>query len=257
MPFTRAVVRPPPPGFAGGLTTAADGPPDLDLALAQHRAYCAALGGCGLQLIELPPDAAHPDSCFVEDTAIVTARGAVLTRPGAASRRGEVADIEPALRGSITDFASIEAPGTVDGGDVCDIDGHFLIGISARTNEHGARQLARILGGWDYRASLVDIRGHQSLLHLKSGVSYLGEGTMVAVPAISQHPALARYDTLSTAPGEDYAANCVAVNGRILVAAGYPGLAAALAGRGHDVLPLEMSEFRKMDGGPSCLSLRF
>jgi dimethylargininase len=255
--FARAIVRPPPPSFAGALTSASEGPPDLDLALAQHRAYCEALAACGLDLIELPPDAAHPDSCFVEDTAILTARGAVLTRPGAPSRLGEVAAIEPALRQRFQDLACIEAPGTVDGGDVCDADGHFLIGISARTNEQGARQLARILKGWGYRSDLVDLCGQQALLHLKSGLSSLGDGRMVVSRELAGCPALDGYQAIEVAPAEAYAANCVAINGRVLVAAGYPRLAATLAAWGCDVMPLEMSEFRKMDGGLSCLSLRF
>jgi dimethylargininase len=257
MKFSHAIVRPPPESFAGGLTTAADGPPDLGLALAQHGAYCQALSACGLEVIGLPADDRYPDSCFVEDTAIVTARGVVLTRPGAPSRQGEVAAIEPALRERVVHLARIEAPATVDGGDVCDAGGHYLIGISARTSEAGARQLAGILEDWGYRASLVDLGGQPSLLHLKSGISYLGDGRMVATPAVAGHPALAGYDTIVTAPGEDYAANCVAINGRVLVAAGYPRLAAALAAAGHNLLVLEMSEFRKMDGGLSCLSLRF
>ena len=257
MSFTRAIVRPPASSFADGLTTAVEGPPDLRLAAVQHRAYCEALAACGLRLVELPPDATHPDSCFVEDTAIVTARGAVLTRPGALSRQGEVPAIEPALREACGELARIEPPGTVDGGDVCEADGHFLVGVSARTSEDGALQLARILEGWGYRATLVDIRRERGLLHLKSGISHLGEGLLVATPGAARHPALAGFDVVPTATGEDYAANCVAVNGRVLVAAGYPRLAATLAGRGLDVLPLEMSEFRKMDGGLSCLSLRF
>lgn len=257
MQFTRAIVRPPPPGFADGLTTAVDGPPDLGLALQQHGAYCAALSACGLNVVTLAPDAAYPDSCFVEDTAVVTPRGAILTRPGAPSRRGEVATIEPALRGLAGEAARIEAPGTVDGGDVCEADGHFLIGLSARTNEAGAAQLSRFLEALGYRASLVDIRGHARLLHLKSGLSYVGGGRMVATPDLAGHPALDGHATVLTAPGEDYAANCVAINGRVLVPAGYPRLAAALAALGHDLLALEMSEFRKMDGGLSCLSLRY
>jgi dimethylargininase len=257
MIFTHAIVRPPPPGYAGGLTSASEGPPDLDLALAQHGAYCEALATCGLEVIGLPADDRHPDSCFVEDTAIVTARGAVLTRPGAPSRQGEVAAIEPALRERVQDLARIEAPGTVDGGDVCDADGRFLVGISARTNEHGATQLARILEGWGFRTGLVDLRGQPGLLHLKSGLSYLGDGRMVISRELAGCPALDAYDTIEATPAEAYAANCVAINGRVLVAAGYPRLAATLAARGCEVLPLDMSEFRKMDGGLSCLSLRF
>jgi len=145
----------------------------------------------------------------------------------------------------------------VDGGDVCDADGHVLVGISARTNEEGAGQLARILEGWGFRSSFVDIRGQQALLHLKSGMSYLGDGRMVISSELAGWATLDGYETPEVSPAEAYAANCVAINGRVLVAAGYPRLAATLAARGCDVVPLEMSEFRRMDGGLSCLSLRF
>ncbi len=257
MSFTRAVVRPPPPNFAGGITTSTEGPPEMNRALAQHHGYCLALEQCGLALSSLSADPAYPDSCFVEDTAIVTARGAVITRPGAPSRAGEVQSILPALQPYFTDIARIAAPGTVDGGDVCEVDGHFLIGLSARTNEAGAGQLAGLLGDMGYRASVIDIRGSPRLLHLKTGLSSLGAGRLLITADLPRAEALAPYELVEVDENERYAANCVAINDKLLLAAGYPKTRAAVEALGHETLVLEMSEFRKMDGSLTCLSLRF
>src|SRR5580698_6023034 len=145
--FTRAIARIPGSNFDAGLTTAAFGAPVFDLVLEQHNRYRDALIECGLELTTLEADLRFPDSTFVEDTAILTARGAVLMRPGAASRTGEVDAIRPAVLKFFPAAPSIEAPGTVDGGDICEAEDHFFIGLSHRTNEEGARQLAAYLGG--------------------------------------------------------------------------------------------------------------
>ena len=253
MSFTRAIVRPPGRSFAAGLSSGAEGPPDVDRAREQHATYVQALRDCGLAVTCLEPDEAHPDATFVEDTAIVTARGAILTRPGAPSRVGEVRSMAECLRQFHADLCVIAPPGTVDGGDICEADGHFLIGVSARTNEHGAHQMAQHLGRMGYSSSMVDIRANSALLHLKSGVAFLGDGVWVADGGI----ALDGRDVIRVPPSEAYAANCVRVNDAVLVAAGYPQVSAALGSRGCRVVHLEMSEFRKMDGGLSCLSLRF
>ena len=259
--FSRAIVRPPERNFAAGLTSAAEGPPDFGRAVEQHAGYVRALRECGLDVTVLAPDGEHPDATFVEDTAIVTARGAVVTRPGAPSREGEVQSIAQCLREFFNDLPAIEAPGTVDGGDICEADGHFLIGVSARTNASGARQLGHLLAEFGYASSVVDIRSTPGLLHLKSGIAYLGDGTWVADAGIesdlrSQRAVEVR-DVIVASPAEAYAANCVRVNDAVLLAAGYPQMSAALSRGAWRVLTLEMSEFRKMDGGLSCLSLRF
>jgi dimethylargininase len=244
------------------LSTAAEGPPDVDLALGQHARYVQALRDRGLEVIQLQPDEAHPDATFVEDTAIVTGRGAVLTRPGAPSRRGEVQSIAQCLSTCCAHRQAIEAPGTVDGGDVCEAEGHFLIGVSARTNEHGAQQLAEHLGRWGYASSIIDIRNKSALLHLKSGIAYLGDALWVADAAIEDELRSCRgvgraSRIVIVSPSEAYAANCVRVNDAVFTAAGYPVTRAALEGGGCRVVEIDVSEFRKMDGGLSCLSLRF
>ena len=261
MQFTRAVVRPPSSTFAAGLSSAAEGPPDLDRALAQHALYVGALRDCGLEVTSLEPDDAYPDSTFVEDTAIMTERGAIVMRPGAPSREGEVTGMRRCLGNFYPELPAIDTPGTVDGGDICEADGHFLIGVSARTNEHGANQLERHLHRWGHASSIIDIRGNAALLHLKSGIAYLGNGLWVVQEGIERElrsrTGIVVRDVITVTPEEAYAANCVRVNDAVLVAVGYPLVSAAIEARGRRVVPLEVSEFRKMDGGLSCLSLRF
>jgi len=255
--FTRALVRPPTANFADGLTTVTLGVPDIALACAQHSAYCDALRECGLSVVTLAPQPAYPDATFIEDTAVIVPGLAVLARPGASSRLGEVATVRDAVTLAVGTVREVVSPGTLDGGDVCEHGTHLLVGISHRTNEEGARQLAAFAAEVGYTASTIDIRGITSILHLKSGLVSVDDTLLVAIDALGRHAALAGHDVLRVAPGESYAANCVRVNQRVLVADGFPRLAAALKSRGFDPLPLGMSEFQKMDGGLSCLSLRF
>jgi dimethylargininase len=255
--FRRAIVRPPAANFADGLTSVDLGTPDVETALAQHEAYCRALEDCGLELTRLPADPRFPDSTFVEDAAVITARSAILTRPGAESRAGEVAAIAPALSALFREPRRIEAPGTVDGGDVCEAGDHFFIRVGRRTNDDGARQLARYLAADGYSSSLVDLRGIEGILHLKSGIAWLGGKTLVVIDALASHPAFRGWDLVRVPPGEDYASNCVLINDRIFFAEGFPRLERALRERGHRLIVLPVSEFQKMDGGLSCLSLRF
>ena len=255
--FTKAIARPPAPNFSQGLTTSGLGAPDYKRACKQHEAYCAALTRCGLTLTRLAPDPDYPDSTFVEDTAIVTNRCAVLAQPGASSRRGEIESIRNTLADFFPAFMSIEPPGTVDGGDVCETGRNFFIGISERTNEAGAQQLAELLEPLGHPCSSVDIRGESGLLHLKSGLAYLGDNRLVVAESLAGRAEFAGYDLVVVSSGEQYAANCVRVNNQVLVAAGYPAFTGKLRDLGYETITLEMSEFQKMDGGLSCLSLRF
>jgi dimethylargininase len=253
--FTETIVRIPGTNFDQGLTTVQLGVPRFELVLTQHADYCAALRNCGLNVTTLEADLDHPDSTFVEDTAVVTQRSAMLTRPGARSREGEVAAMRPILRRFFPALTEIEAPGTLDGGDICEAGEHFFLGVSQRTNEAGARQLAAHLASMGFTSEVVDVRGIQSILHLKSGVSYVGENTLVVIEEMAGM--FSGYEQIVVAREESYAANCVRVNGRVLVAAGYPRLLGELLEHGFFPLELDMSEFQKMDGGLSCLSLRF
>jgi len=251
--FRNAIARIPASNFAEGLTTVDLGIPCYDQVMEQHARYCEVLRDCGLVLTTLDADLRYPDSTFVEDTAVITPRGAILTRPGATSREGEVA----AIRAFFPRFLEITPPGTLDGGDICEADDHFFIGLSHRTNEEGARQLARHLAAQGYTSSTIDIREMTSILHLKSGIAYIGDDTLVLMEELAENPLFRKYAIICLPPDQTYAANCVRVNDIVLVATGYPYLTAELAKRGFHPAPLAMSEFRKMDGGLSCLSLRF
>jgi dimethylargininase len=253
--FSEAIVRVPGSNFAQGLTTVELGVPRFDEVLAQHARYCEALQACGIRVTTLEADPDYPDSTFVEDTAVVTNRGAVLSRPGACSREGEVAAMRPVLGRFFPALKEIAAPGTLDGGDICEAGEHFFLGVSERTNQEGAAQLGAFLEEMGYTSEVVDVRAMRSILHLKSGVSYVGENTLVVMEEMADM--FAGYELIRVAREESYAANCVGVNDRVLVAAGYPRLRRELRDRGFDPLELEMSEFQKMDGGLSCLSLRF
>jgi len=252
-----AIVRPPSSSFASGLTSVDLGQPDLELAQDQHRAYCNALEECGLSITVLEAEDRFPDSTFVEDTAVLTSHGAIITRPGAASRRGEIDHINSVVRGFFSKVEQIIEPGTVDGGDVCDADGHFFIGLSKRTNRSGAEQLADYLARFGYTSSLIDLSGVSNILHLKSGLAYLSENRLVVIKELQDRDEFAGYERIVVPDEADYAANCVEINGFALVPSGYEVFERQLQSLGYLTRRLDMSEFQKMDGGLSCLSLRF
>jgi len=255
--FQRAIVRPPAKTFNQGLTTAQLGAPDFDLALVQHARYCEALQKCGLELIWLDPEESYPDSTFVEDVAVLTDQAAILTNPGAESRKGEVASMRPVLERFYQNICTIASPGTLDGGDICEAGQHFFIGISERTNPEGGRQLAEFLKSEGFTSSFIQVTGIPGILHLKSGIAYLGDNRLVLIDAFAGQSQFENYDIIRVDEAENYAANCVRVNDYVLLPNGYPILGQSLAHHGYRVLALDMSEYRKMDGGLSCLSLRF
>jgi dimethylargininase len=255
--FRHAIARLPGANLAAGLTRVDLGPPDLTRALDQHARYCDALRDAGLAVEVLASDPDHPDACFVEDCAIVLPEGAILTRPGAASRAGEVDGIVPALAAHYPALARIDAPGTLDGGDICVAGRQVFIGLSHRTNEAGAVQLSRWLADRGYRSATIDIRAIDTILHLKSGLAHLAGDRLLLIDALAGHPAFAGFEVIRVAPEEAYGANAVQVNERVLVARGHAQLEAALRSLGYATLALDMSEYAKLDGGLSCLSLRF
>lgn len=254
--LTRAIVRPPSESFAQGITTAGLGRPDPALASEQHRGYCRALEACGLAVTELPPLLEHPDGCFVEDAAVLLPGLAVISSFGAESRRGEEASVASRLE-EIMPVRRLadENPGArLEGGDVLQVGDRFFIGLSARTNRAGAEAFGRVAASLGFQWATLEVR-HPP--HLKTSLTWLGGNTLVVTPELAQRPELAEYDLIVTDPGETYAACCLFVNGTILMPAGHPAVRAALGRLARPVIEVEMSEFAKMDGGLTCLSLRF
>ncbi len=252
--FTHDIVRIPGCSMVKGLTTSLEGQPDHDLALLQHQGYVEALKRCGLHVIILDPLENYPDSVFVEDVAICTSKCAVITNPGADSRNAETAFIEPALSKVFSNIEHIKTPGFLDGGDIMMVGDHFYIGLSARTNRAGAEELIRILSTYGFSASIIEVEG---LLHLKTGIAYLENNIMLVHEILADHPEFSPYTKIIVPPEEEYAANAIRVNDFVLLPSGYPVTADKLRRAGLKLIELPMSEFRKLDGGLSCLSLRW
>lgn len=253
--FQNAIVRTPSSSMLHGLTTSAHlGKPDYEQALIQHQKYINALTQCNVEVTVLPAIEQFPDSCFVEDVAVLTNSYSLLTRPGATSRQGEVKEIESTLHCFFKQSNRISAPGTLEGGDILQVENHFFIGLSNRTNEEGAQQMMRSLSQQGYTASIIPLK---EFFHLKTGVSYLGNETILVCGELINHPAFSSLKQIIIEPIEAYAANCIAVNGTILMAQGHPKTHKAIKDLGFPIIELDMSEFRKIDGGLSCLSLRF
>ncbi|MFT7413292.1 MAG: dimethylargininase [Paraglaciecola sp.] len=252
--FSKAIVRTPCKAMLAGLTEAEMGLPDYDLACEQHQGYIAALKECGLQVTILPPLESYPDSCFVEDVALLTSKCAILTSPGALSRRGEVEHIIKAVEQFYPSLEQIKLPGTVEAGDIMMVGSHFYIGLSARTNIQGAKHLIDILGKYNLTGSMVEM---SELLHLKTGLSYLENNNLLTFGEMHSNPIFNQFKRIEIAEQESYAANSVWINGTILVPKGFPDALKAVQELGYPTIELSMSEFQKLDGGLSCLSLRF
>ncbi len=252
--FTKAIVRRPAPTMINGLTAANLGKPDFALALKQHAAYIEALEFCGLEVSCLEAMPAFPDSTFVEDVALLTPECAIITNPGALSRRGEIEGMRNLLEDHFEHIETIKPPGALEAGDVMMVGSHFFIGLSGRTNQWGADQLMAHLQNYGLSGSVVELK---EVLHLKTGVAYLERNNLLACGEFLTHPDFQRFNILPIDESESYAANCIWVNATVLVPKGYPQALKTIRNAGYDVLEVDVSEFRKLDGGLSCLSLRF
>ncbi len=255
--FQNVIVKKPCSKITEGITSAPElGKPDYELALKQHAAYIEALKSCGVKVTVLEADEQFPDSCFVEDTAVLTRKCAIITNPGAASRNREVEAMIPVIKNFYSEdcIEYIKAPGTLEGGDVMMVGDHFYVGRSARTNAEGIRQFIEILEKYGLSGSEVKL---EKVLHLKTGVNYIENNNMLVAGEFIDKPDFAKYNKYVIPEDEAYAANCIWVNDHVLVPAHYPKTAKMIQDIGYDVITVDTSEYRKIDGGLSCLSLRF
>jgi dimethylargininase len=248
-----AICRKPGKNFAQGLTTAKLGTASFELIEAQHQAYIQTFEALGVSVITLEPLEAHPDAYFVEDTAVVTPQIAVITRPGAPTRRAEADSMARVLQ-SYLPTVRIQAPGSLDGGDVLKVGNHLFIGISQRTNREGAQQLGHLLRPYGYRWTPVPV---DAGLHLKSSVNRIDDDTLIITEAFADREAFRCYSKIVVDRREAYAANTLRVNETLITPAGFPETGRKLERTGLKVIALNMSEVRKMDGGLTCLSIRF
>ncbi len=223
---------------------------DLARAQDQHKAYCAALEELGLDLIRLPPDDAKPDSCFVEDTAIIHGTKAFITRMAINSRRGE----ETSVREELEKYLNVnhcQPPATIEGGDVIHLPDELIVGETQRTNAGGIEEAS------EYLQIPVKTIKDAAIVHLKSHVTYLGRGVIICTWRYADHPELTHFEKLVVDKKEAYAANTLAIRGVVLMTKGYPVSAQLVRDAGFDIVPLDMSEFEKCEGALTCLSLLF
>ncbi len=250
--FTHALVRPPAENMGLGLTTQTLGTPDFALAKHQYDQYLSALRDCSLSLNQIAADANFPDGHFVEDTVILYHDLAIITQPGAASRRGEVSAIIPRLPHKTKVHLSGEA--FLDGGDVLFCASRVLIGLSNRTNLAGAEQLRSAL--LDYDSTLkVEFVPFSGVLHLKTGLTELAPGVLLRSPEFDSDYVFDFAETLILPYTESYAANVLPINNAILIPAGYPTVAELASMHYTRIFEIPMTEFQKMDGALTCLSL--
>jgi dimethylargininase len=253
MHFTQAIARLPADTCGAGQTTAQLGAPDVAESSRQFLAYVNALLQLGLKVTVLPAAPAFPDAHFVEDTAVVMPELAVITHPGAPSRQGEVETIAPVLAG-FRPLVQMSSRGHLDGGDVLLVDRQFFIGLTTRTDEAGIREFAAAVEPHGYRVTAIEVSAG---LHLKSIVNYVGRNTLLLTEDYQQHPAFAAFNIVVIPEEESYAGNTLWINDTLLTPQGYPYTLAQLEKLGMPIVPLDTSEFKKMDGGLTCLSLRF
>ncbi|MEW5784032.1 MAG: arginine deiminase family protein [Bacillota bacterium] len=252
--FTKIIVKKPGRSVVDGLATSDLGKPDYEKALAQHQEYIRVMGSCAVSVKILEADEAYPDSCFVEDPAVVTEKMAVITNPGAPTRNGETEAIKEALEEFYDIFEYIKSPGTLEGGDIMRMENHFYIGLSTRTNLEGAHQLNDILIKYGYSASVVPLK---KMFHLKTGVNYIGDNTLLVAGEFIEHKQFRNFKNITIDDDEMYAANCIRMNDFVVMPAGFPKTKNKLTAAGFTIKELPVSEFQKIDGGLSCLSLRF
>ena len=253
--FTHAIARLPGTTIVDGLRAVDTGAPSLSSFRRQHADYVDALRSTGAVVEVLPPVEEFPDSVFVEDAALCLPEGAVVMRPGAPSRFGEARAMALYLAKHYDEIHTIEEPGFIEGGDILTTEREIAVGQSARTNRDGISALRNIVARWGY--TVREVSTPDGVLHFKTDCSLLDEETILATPRLCASGCFEDYRVIHTAEGEDASANSIRFNGLVLVPAGFPKTAERLASSGYKVRPVASTEATKLDGGMSCLSLRF
>jgi dimethylargininase len=254
--FTHAITRRPAPSIIAGLRAVDTGTPDLALMQAHHAAYIATLRETGATVVELPALDAFPDSVFVEDTALCLPQGAVIMRPGAPSRLGEAAEMAPHLAALYGEVVRIQGEDSfIEGGDILVTETEILVGRSARTNAAGIAELTRLVTPWGH--TVREVHTPPGVLHFKTDCSLLDATTILSTERLAASGCFDGYKVIHTAAGEEASANSIRFNDLVLAPSGFSRTRDTLLAAGYTVREIGNSECAKLDGGMSCLSLRF
>ncbi|MEO6299924.1 MAG: arginine deiminase family protein [Paracoccaceae bacterium] len=254
--FTHAITRLPATSIIQGLRAVDTGTPSLQLMKSHHADYISALHSTGAKIIELSALEPYPDSVFVEDTALCLPEGAVVMRPGAPSRLGEAAEMALHLIALYDEVKYITGPDSfIEGGDILTTETEILIGRSARTNAEGIAELTRLVEPWGHKVR--EVFTPPGVLHFKTDCSLLDEETILSTERLAASGCFAGYNVIFTAEGEEASANSIRFNDLVLAPKGFPRTRDALDKAGFTVREIGNSECSKLDGGMSCLSLRF
>lgn len=253
--FTHAICRAPSASITDGLRAVDTGAPNLDTFRHDHADYVAALRSTGAEITVLDALEAYPDAVFVEDAALCLPKGAIAMRPGAPSRLGEAAEMAPVLQAAYGEIAHIEGPGFIEGGDILVTEREVLVGKSARTDAAGVAELRAIVSDWGY--NLRELQTPPDVLHFKTDCSLLDAETILSTRRLAASGCFEGYKVIYTADGEEACANAIRFNDIVVLPSGFPRTAEALDKAGYTVVPVGNSEAAKLDGGMSCLSLRF
>ncbi|MCZ4281054.1 arginine deiminase family protein [Kiloniella laminariae] len=254
--FTRAIVREPSRSVINGLRADDRGAPSHEQFVLDHHAYVAALEQAGVTVDVYPALEDFPDSVFVEDAALCFPEGAVILRPGAPSRTGEAKIMNKVLLSYYEDIQRIgEDEGYVDGGDILVTEDAVLVGLSARTNQTGFDALKQKIAKWGYEARAINTP--EGVLHFKTDCGLIGPNAVLATYRLSGSPCFAGMTVLEVPRGEEPAANAICVNDTVLLSAGHPKTAELLRNAGYNVVEIPTQQAALVDGGPSCMSLRF
>lgn len=253
--FTHAITRVPPRSAVDGLRATDVGNPDIDLMRAHHDLYVEALRLTGAEVAVVEALEEFPDSHFVEDSALCLPEGAVVLRPGAPSRFGEAMAMEPHLRALYSTVHVLAGPGFIEGGDIVTTETEILVGQSARTTSAGIEALRSVVGPWGYQVR--EVHTPEGVLHFKSDCSLLDGQTILSTTRLSDSGCFDGYTVIDVEPGEEPAANSIRFNDVVFMPAGFPVTTKRVRDSGFEVRELPNTECQKIDGGLSCLSLRF
>jgi dimethylargininase len=253
--FTHAIVREPGNSILDGLRAVDTGAPDLSIFKQHHNDYITALESTGATVIQLDANEDFPDSVFVEDSALCLPEGAISMRPGASTRFGEAALMHTQLSTLYSNVVALNGPGHVEGGDILCTENEVLVGLSARTDVAGVNALRTLLEQWGHMLRIVDTPAE--ILHFKTDCSLLDEETILSTKRLAATGCFDNYRVIHTAEGEEACANAIRFNELVIMPTGFPKTQLLLEASGYKVHPVGNTEAAKLDGGMSCLSLRF